>query len=840
MAINLNNFVETLQQKANSTTVDTSERDLLKIVKSLQFAGIAQVEVYTDFASFPPAANLEKKFAFDTATKIIYYSNATNWVPVSTNTVDNLSTVTTTTAVTMPTVAALNTRLNQQIFDLNASIGNSLYIAGDNYIPTATPYVPTKIPFDRPASLSAGGYHTVVKKEDGTVWAWGDNYYNQVSPFDKGNTFNSPVQMGTDSDWNVAEAGYNFNVFKKNNGTLWACGYNSYGEIGQPVYTSVSMPMQCNTQTGFVSLACGYGHTLALKSDGSLWGWGYNDNGQLARPTAGYTAESRIPTVQIGDQPDWSKISAGYYNSTAIKTDGTLWAWGSNVLYNLGLGDNIDRSSPTQVGIDTNWASISSGEIQHAAIKTDGTLWMWGHQSNNGELGIGVNINRGYSTPIQVGSLTDWASVSTGGGLQTIAVKTDGTLWAWGQNSQGQLGLGDTVTRSSPVQVGSLTDWTSVSIGGYGFGMSFGIKTDGSLWAWGLNGTACNLGLGDTVDRSSPTQVGTDTDWASIGEVWNNPVARKTDGTLWTWGENSGYELFYTLGQGSATPDPASTPIQVGAGSNWISAANGLYFSIGVKADGTVWGWGWNNYNRIGMSENKFIPNLMQMGTDTDWDQYACGYEFTLARKTNGTLWACGYNSGGQLGQGDTINHSSFVQIGTDTDWAKVGVIVGSHGSAIKTDGTLWSCGYNNQGQLGQGDTLNRSTPVQIGTLTDWDKIACGNTHSIAVKTNGTLWAWGYNGVGSLGLGDTVDCSSPVQVGTLTDWVKIYGGINNSYAIKANGTLWAWGQNGDGELGLGDTIHRSSPVQVGTLNTWLSMATTEIGFAGVTLPFNLN
>jgi len=237
-----------------------------------------------------------------------------------------------------------------------------------------------------------------------------------------------------------------------------------------------------------------------------------------------------------------------------------------------------------------------------------------------------------------------------------------------------------------------------------------------------------------------------------------------------------------------------------------------------------LWIWGRNADGQLGLNDTANRSSPVQVGALTTWSQTAAGYKFSLAVKTDGTLWSWGYNTySGQLGLGDTANCSSPVQVGALTAWAQVAA--GNNFSlAIKTDGALWSWGRNVEGMLGLNDTANRSSPVQVGALTTWSQVAGGFTFSLAVKTDGTLWGWGYNGLGQLGLNDTANRSSPVQVGALTTWSKVTGGNNFSVAVKTDGTLWSWGANTNGRLGLNDTVYRSSPVQIGALTTWSQIA----------------
>jgi len=309
---------------------------------------------------------------------------------------------------------------------------------------------------------------------------------------------------------------------------------------------------------------------LAIKAPGTLWAWGTNSNGQLG---LGDTV-TRVTPTQVGTLSGWASIKTDASSGVlAIKTDGTLWSWGRNEAGRLGQGDTIYRSSPVQVGALTDWASVALGFRSGHGIKTDGTLWSWGHNGNYGQLGDGTLISR--SSPIQVGSDTNWSSVDVS--QYTVnAIKTGGTLWAWGSNAQGQLGQGDTISRSSPTQVGALTNWSKISISANAIGGSVAIKTDGTLWAWGGTVTEI-LGLGGTTP-SSPSQVGLLTNWSTINAHGKPSLAIKTDGTLWVWGNG----FFGGLGLGNT--NNINSPVQIGALTNWLSVASGGYNSIALSS----------------------------------------------------------------------------------------------------------------------------------------------------------------------------------------------------------------------------------------------------------------
>ena len=370
--------------------------------------------------------------------------------------------------------------------------------------------------------------------------------------------------------------------------------------------------------------------------------------------------------------------------------------------------------------------------------------------------------------------------VSLGAGVQALGPDPT-NLWAWGLNTNGQLGLGDTINRSSPVQVGSLGTWSQVSAG---LRLTSAVKTDGTLWAWGL-GQDGVLGQENTISYSSPKQVGTLTGW-SVTSSGNSPAigAIKTNGTLWTWGRNG----YGELGQGGTIY--RSSPVQVGLLDTWskIAAAPGAMAAI----------------------------------------------------KTDGTLWTWGNNIIGQLGLGDKINRSSPVQVGILNDWSTISAATQyspNYGSFIagKTDGTLWSWGKNNGGQLGVGNgaqynTVSYSSPKQIGSLTTWGTGKIGDQFGFGIKTTGSLWTWGtaYSGDQADNRSLLAGRVGPIQVGVLTDWWsasnRAAAGGRTGLAIKADGTLWNWGNNANGALGKNDTANTSSPVQLGLLNTWLSVS----------------
>jgi len=340
------------------------------------------------------------------------------------------------------------------------------------------------------------------------LWVWGLNNSGQLGIGDT--TIRSDIsQVGTLTTWLAIQIGQGNGIAIKTDGTIWCWGAGAYGTNGQGNITSYSSPKQVGSLATWSKIAgSGFFFNLATTTSGTLYSWGNNDYGQLGLGNR----TSRSSPVQVGSLATWSKIATGRMHGLAIKTDGTLWSWGHNSAGQLGLGNTTYYSSPKQVGALTIWLKVSGGNYSTLAIKTDGTLWAWG-RNDFGQLGNG-NITQ-QNTPVQIGGLTNWLNVASGP-YQTVAVKTDGTLWTWGWNNHGQLGLGDSGTytrRSSPVQVGSLTTWASCSSGAQ---YCMALKTDGTLWSWGRNNEG-QLGQGNTTYKSSPIQIGALTTWAILG-----------------------------------------------------------------------------------------------------------------------------------------------------------------------------------------------------------------------------------------------------------------------------------------------------------------------------------
>ena len=363
-------------------------------------------------------------------------------------------------------------------------------------------------------------------------------------------------------------------------GNLWTWGTNSDGRLGDNTTTGKLTPITTFAGgTNWKQLSCGDTHTAAIKTDGTLWLWGSNNTGQLGDST---TTNKLTPVTTFAGGNNWKQVNAGGYRSTvAIKTDGTLWSWGRGFVGQMGNAATDNKSTPvTTFTGGTNWKQVTAGRGHIAAIKTDGTLWVWGDGSF-GRLGINATGNR--STPVTTfAGGTNWSQISNGGSFST-AIKTDGTLWTWGYNTSAQLGNNSNTNVSTPItKFAGGTNWKQVSGGGY---HTAAIKTDGTLWTWGRNYEG-QLGItrsGAGNDASTPvTTFAGGTNWKQVGCSGSNicriTIAIKTDGTLWTWGDNSNGQQGIN-GSGTSKSTPITT---FAGGTNWKQVSSGDRFSVAL------------------------------------------------------------------------------------------------------------------------------------------------------------------------------------------------------------------------------------------------------------------
>jgi alpha-tubulin suppressor-like RCC1 family protein len=364
-------------------------------------------------------------------------------------------------------------------------------------------------------------------------------------------------------------------------------------------------------------------------------------------------------------------------------------------------------------------------------------------------------------------------------------------IMTWGNNcdfSTGTLGDGTIIPKSSPVSViGGFTDWCQISAGP---AHNVALRRNGTAWSWGCNGTG-RLGDNSIINRSSPVSVvGGFTDWCQVSGSLNHSLGVRTNGTAWAWGFNNTGQL-----GNNCTVDTSSPVSVVGGFTDWCQVSAGIIHSLGLRQNGTAWGWGSNACAQLGDNStiNRSSP-VSVVGGFTDWCQVSAGHSFSsfhsLGLRCNGTLWAWGSGNIGRLGDDSTINRSSPVSVvGGFTDWCQISAGY-AHNFGVRQNGTAWGWGCNGAGRLGDNCTVDRSSPVSVvGGFTDWCQVSAStSSHTQGIRQNGTLWAWGNAGQGRLGDNTTISKSSPVLVaGGFTDWVCVYAGSNHGLGLRKIG-----------------------------------------------------
>jgi len=509
---------------------------------------------------------------------------------------------------------------------------------------------------------------------------------------------------------NSCLAGYNPNALDVDtNSKVWI-GFNG---AGLQNFTNCTTYTKTNTNSG---LPDDYFSAVRTQASGTIW-LGTLQLGLVKMtpaaticnpPTQLYTSNIASNSATLNWLPSTSAPNGGYYY--------------------------VYSTSPTMTGSATA-SSSTTANITNLLPNT--TYYWW----------VTANCVTSQSTWVPGGAFTTlpaqtgcWKTVSAGY-LHSLGIKADGTLWAWGNNSDNQLGDGTNINRNNPVQIGTETNWKKVFAGEK---YSVAIKTDGSLWAWGNNQFGY-LGDGTTTNRTTPTKIGTATDWEDIAVGDNHNLGLKSNGTLWAWGMN----IYGGLGDGTTTDK--LIPVQIGT-ANWKSIAAGSFYSVAVKTDGTLWAWGYNGHGQLGDGTltNRIVPK--QIGTGTDWADVVTGNSHTVARKTNGLIYTWGFNQSGQLADGTTVSRATPYLAADGIQK----VIAGSFNTmAITMSGTVIACGNNTTGSFGNNTSVSSSNWLSLGANTPII-LSTGGWHTLSVNNDGILKVSGANNYGQIGDGTNV------------------------------------------------------------------------------------
>jgi alpha-tubulin suppressor-like RCC1 family protein len=774
--------------------------------------------------------------------------------------------------------------------------------------------------------VSSGGLHTLILKNDGTVWSWGYNLYGELGDGSKTNS-TSPVQITALSGFLQVSAGNTHSMGLKSNGTVWTWGDNSLGQLGNSTSgTATQSPSRITGLTGLTAVSAGSNHSVALRNDGTVWAWGANYYGALGNGQ--YSSTANQTATQVTGVSGITAISAGGYHTVALKNDSTVWTWGHNGSGQLGNGTTTNSNTAAMIPELSGIIAIAAGGDHTLALKKDGTVWAWG-ANYSGQLGEGST--QMHSTPFQITGLTGMSSIAAGAGF-SLALGSDGSVWAWGGNDYGQLGDGTNTAIWAPERIDALSQIISLSAGS---NFASAIKNDGTVWTWGYNAQG-QLGDGAVTNTSVPKSIASLNVAVNAAEyrvtsqlvggsgsiTCNSPVASGSSATCSILpGINSaliyltdnGQQKLASVSNGSYVIPTVSTnhtisaqfgsidfpgvtgfvvpaisdSLSVGitnlttrndaavagycisetsnsAACSWSSTKPASYnfthpgnktlyvfvkdaagnVSTGVTAfvsvivpvapqvstgslhalllknDGSVWSWGYNWYGQLGVGSKVDSKSPVQISSVTGFLQVSAGSTYSVGLKNNGTAWSWGSNDQSQLGiptSGPTMLNPSRITGLTGLTAVAAG---NTHALALRADGTVWAWGSNNYGELGNGQTsiYGAAIPVQVTGLSGVTAISAGGSYAVALKNDGTVWAWGYNGSGQLGNGTTTSSSTAAMVPGLSGVVAISAGGDHALALKSDGTAWAWGANYLGQLGDNFTTNSSIPIQVDGLS----------------------
>ncbi len=675
-------------------------------------------------------------------------------------------------------------------------------IANGLFVVNAEPDDENAVPSGKIVSMAASMDNTVILMEDGSVWAWGDNSCRQlgegVEAVQK-YVFMPVKVLGLDNIKRIA-VGNGFILALDEIGQVWGVGNNSSNVISNARNVGiVSKPIRIEGLHKITHIAAGTNYAAAVKSDGTIWLWGQYR----------YKVENWTKVIQTKNISDVEKIFALRYNTIAVDKDGIGWICrgkylepeqitqvtgiidiveGANFTYtvkddgSVWRGDIYSSRAEKIEGLSKIKNIIGVKENDFIALDEEGYLWRWEYKNKT------ITKNLDISNVVSIAAGTS----------HFAALKSDNTIWSWGDNAKGQLGSGGEFFFSRPVRIESLNNVKQVAASK---DFTIAVKEDGTLWAWGNNNNG-QLGDGTKVNSYSPVQVKGISDVEKVAAGINHVLALKKDGTVWAWGSNLCGEL------GDGTYVTKQVPTQVQGINNAKDIAAGNSFSIAIKKNGSVWLWGNSEYGEDDdpTYENKSIP--VEIKDFNSAKMVTAGYDHGLALRVDRSVWAWGSNSYGQFGYSPTdseLQKRKAVRVLGISDIIQVSAGYG-HNIALKKDGTVVGWGNNDYGQLGVNineKSYSIYSKLAIRDFVDVAAVIAGNNHSFAIKNDGTLWAWGDNSLGQLGTNNTLSSSIPVQVSDMIDVKCVSAGHGYSAAVKQDGTVWVWGSNIYGQLGVG-------------------------------------
>ena len=769
-------------------------------------------------------------------------------------------------------------------------------------VPVAVKIAGTPLAGKTIVQIAAGANHNIVLTSDGAVYTWGWNYHGQLGNNTKtnSNTIVAVQTIGTPiAGKKIVKiaAGQGHSLALTDDGMVYAWGRNDTGQLGNNATTDAMLPVAV-TVTGtpmsnktIVEIASGARHSLAIDSSGKVYAWGHNGSGQLGNNS---TVNALTPVaVQAPADKNIIQVSGSGWlgaSSSALTSNGAVYSWGRGFDGQLGDGTNNDSSVPVITTI--NLVDTPSTPTHVMAKPGDTTaIISWQAPIVSG----GQNIT-GYLLQYQAVGASSWTTINVAAAAtsHTITGLTNDQTYRVRLAAKTTAGTGDfsnvvlvtphakpVITNISPA-IGPVAGGQNVTLTGTNFilkskkimqtvngnGYSLALSADGTVYTWGRNEYG-QLGNGVTATNSPvPVAVktaGTPMEGKTIvqisAKVWY-ALALASDGTVYSWGFNS----WGQLGNGtSGTANNASAPVAVKTagtpmeGKTIVQVAAGATHSLALATDGTIYAWGKNEYGQLGndSTTNSPVPVAVKTaGTPMDGKtiiQIHAGYEHSLALASDGTVYAWGRNNSGQLGKNDaTDTHipAAVQTLGTPMAGKVIVQLAAgnSQSMALASDGTVYTWGWNQYGQLGNGTTTNSRIPVAVVTTgtplagKTISQIAAGNAHALAMTDDGTVYTWGWNQYGQLGNNSTINSSLPVIVKTtgtplagkmITQIAS--GGSPNSLVLANDGTMYTWGWGQYGQLG-DSTIGTDAKVPVAVSTTppsALAPSAPKVTFDGI-------